>query len=214
MRPLRSAGNVLVAAIVALLIGAWLLAPPAARADAFTDGARTYVRAMLDDGIKTLTPRELTDAERRQRLHDFIGRNVDLSGVAKAVLGRYWDPATPVQRQEFTDLFEQYLILSYVNSLQTYTGETFNFLNTADSGHGLAVVQLQILEQGEAPTRLDIDVRQAAGGRYQVVDMAVDGVSIITAKRSEFGAVLRQSGGIDRLNEILRKKNATLGGTN
>ena len=201
----------LVGALLVVLAG-WLSLADVAKADPLAEGAQKYVQAMLADGIKSLTPPDISDAERLRRFRGFVGRNVDMLTVAKAVLGRYWERASPAQQDRFAALFQDYLILSYVSALKDYTNETIKISDTTTQDPSLAVVHSQILEAGDAPTRLDIAVRQPAPGRYMVADLVVDGVSIIAAKRSEFSAVLRQSGGIDRLIEILQKKNAELAG--
>jgi len=74
------------------------------RGEAGPSWAATYIRRVGDELAAIMATAGSSDA-RRQRLQPFLDRVVDIDGVARFCLGRFWQQATPVQRQEYLRLF-------------------------------------------------------------------------------------------------------------
>src|SRR5215469_1052563 len=64
-----------------------------------------------------------TQAQRVARFRELLRDDFDVPGIARFVLGRYWNIATEEQRAEFTKLFEDYIAIAYATRLAEYSGE-------------------------------------------------------------------------------------------
>ena len=153
-----------------------------------------------------------TDPTARQaRFRDLFHTDFDCAGIARFVLGRYWNAATEVQRTEFVKLFEDYIALAYSTRLAEYTGETFKVTGSRPDADG-AIVSSQIIRPAGAQA-VKVDWRLTGrNGAYKISDVSVDGISMAVTQRSEFASVIQHKGGqVQGLIAMLREKTASGG---
>ena len=197
------ARRVLLALVFGCLVGA---AVPAA---ADTGGDPGQVIATLGDKAlaeikKNATARPQMEANFKVLLETYF----DVPSISKFVLARYWRVATEAERTEFTKLFEQLVVQSYAARFSEYSGETFKITNVVKNqpDPGDAIVHSQIQAAGQEPVRADWRLKNLTGG-YRIVDVKIEGVSMVQTFRDEFASVIRTNGGtVAGLNEALRKK--------
>jgi phospholipid transport system substrate-binding protein len=73
------------------------------------------------------------------------------------------------------------------------------------------LVSSQVLRtDGAPPAKVDWRVRKDNAGGFKIVDIDVEGVSMLLTQREEFGSVIQRSGGdIAGLNKTLEQKLAS-----
>ena len=129
-------------------------------------------------------------------------------------MGRYWRKATENQRGEYLALFEDLMVVSYVDRFTAYAGEKLTITKTLPAGDAAAIVFSEIVRPaGGPPVRVNwrVGVKDEA---YKIVDVIVEGTSMNTTLRSDFGSIIRRSGGeVAGLIDELRKKTKSLGKT-
>src|ERR1700745_3161316 len=114
----------LTAALV-LVAGAFAPAIPAAAAAdpaALISNLRSQALAVLG--------KDATPSQRVARFRELLREDFDVPGIARFVLGRYWNAATEEQRAEYVKLFEDYIAFAYSHRLAEYTGETLDRKDT------------------------------------------------------------------------------------
>ena len=126
-RAILSAGRLLAAAaaLVALPPGlrvAWAELDPG-RAAAFIQATGRELVGVINDA-------RLSQATKRQRVADILRRAVDVEGVGRFILGRWWRVATPQQQQEYLRLFEETLIRNLAARFGEYQGVRFELGRT------------------------------------------------------------------------------------
>jgi phospholipid transport system substrate-binding protein len=149
-----------------------------------------------------------TPSQRVARFRELLREDFDVPGIARFVLGRYWNIATEQQRAEYVKLFEDYVALAYSTRLAEYTGETFKVTGSRPEGDG-AIVSSQIVRPGgAAPVKVDWRLT-GRNGVYKISDVSVDGISMAVTQRSEFASVIQHNGGqVQGLIAMLREKTA------
>jgi phospholipid transport system substrate-binding protein len=179
--------------------------PAAAAADPAAMISNLGSRALEVLGKNTPPP------QRVARFRELFREDFDAPGIARFVLGRYWNTATEQQRAEFTKLFEEYITVVWATRLAQYSGETFKVTGSRHDADG-ALVSSEIVRPGGAPP-VKVDWRLTArGGAYKISDVSVDGISMAVTERSEFASVLQHNGGqVQGLLTMLRER--TAGGT-
>ena len=168
------------------------------------DASRQFVSELGRQAVEAVSKKDSTPQQKRQALGEIINNSVDFDWVGKYVLGRFNRSATEEQRREFINLYRQFLLLTYTSRVEDYTSVGFKILNVRAEGDGQQVVNTQIERPGKAPISVNYRVYNN-NGAPKIVDMVVEGVSLLTTQRSEFSSVLNQ-GGIAKLNELLSKK--------
>jgi phospholipid transport system substrate-binding protein len=163
------------------------------------------VRSIGTTGLTSLTDKGITDEERERRFREILHKNFDMPEIAKFTLGVYWRSATEQQRAEYAKLFEDFVVKSYSYRFKDYDGEQFRVTQTVDVSATDKVVQSEIARQGGPPIRMNWRMRGPE--QYKVVDVVLEGVSMLTTQRDEFTAVIRNNGGkVDGLLTALRDR--------
>ena len=189
-----------------------LLAKPATvKADEFTDGATKFIETLADDAVQSLTAQNLEKKERIKRFRTLLNNNFAVDAIGRWVLGRYWRKATKEEQEEYSALFEDLIVATYVNRFEEFSGETLKVIKAISQNGKDAIVKSEIIRPaGQPPVRVDWRVR-SPNGAYKIVDVLVEGVSMSQTQRSEFSSVIKREGGeIAGLLTALRQKTAVL----
>jgi phospholipid transport system substrate-binding protein len=191
----------LLTAVLVLAAGAFAPAIPAA-ADP------TALISNLGSRALEVLGKDATQSQRVARFRELLREDFDVPGIARFVLGRYWNAATEEQRAEYVKLFEDYIAMAYATRLAEYTGETFKVTGSRPNADG-AIVSSQIVRPGgAAPVKVDWRLT-GRNGIYKISDVSVDGISMAVTQRSEFASVIQHNGGqVQGLITMLREKTA------
>jgi phospholipid transport system substrate-binding protein len=135
----------------------------------------------------------------------------DLSLLGRLVLGRYWREAKPAQRTEYLHLFRRFMLQTFAQRLRQYTGtdmgrsdERFQIIASRAVGQRDILVQSRVAPPSSQPLRVDWRLRERADEPV-IIDLIVEGISLLVTQRSEFAAVLER-GGIEGLLAELRAR--------
>ena len=162
-------------------------------------------------GRETVDVLQRSDLSYRQSVEEFrqlFERNVDIPTIARFALGRHWPNATEAQKSRYLDLFEDMVVETYARRFHEYSGETMIVLGSRAAGERDILVQSQIVRPaGAPPVNVTWRVRERDGQR-QVIDVAVEGVSLAVTQRDEFSSVIQRNGG--NIDALLNSMNQTI----
>ncbi len=194
----------LLAALLALAIG------PAARAEEpRTSPARVVVEQTLDAVLETLGQEGLSVGERRDRIVAIVATRFDFDTISRLVLARNYRRFTPEQRTDFHKEFKLHLSRTYGSRLNRYEWEDVEITGERSEPRGDVTVLTQIV--GGQFEGVEIHYRlRAKDGVWRVIDVVIEGVSLVSSFRTQFQEVVSQ-GGAEKLLERLRQKNAAAG---
>jgi phospholipid transport system substrate-binding protein len=145
------------------------------------------------------------DAEKIRRLQRVAYQSIDFETVSRLVLAKYWKQFTPEQRQEFQDEFKRALTLSYGRRIGQFAREKVVILGQRPEPLGDVTVQSRIIGK-TGDVKADYRLRQK-GDTWYVIDVTVEGVSIVSSYRTQFQEIIGQ-GGPQQLLAELHAKNA------
>ncbi|WP_043828903.1 MlaC/ttg2D family ABC transporter substrate-binding protein [Muricoccus aerilatus] len=198
--------RILLAAGATLLLGRAL---PAAAQPVDTARAASFIQA---------TGRELVTAinsgssvtQRRDQVANILRRAVDVEGVGRFILGRYWRLATPEEQAQYMRLFEETLIRNLSARFGEYQGVRFSLGRSQQRTEDDALVNTIVERPNLAPFSLDWRVSEV-GGQPRVVDVIAEGTSLRLTTRSEYSAVISRNGGrVSALLDAMRNQVAQL----
>ncbi len=202
-RAVATGGAVVLAAAVLLAPGRPVLAQatPAPSAD-----PERFVTALAERAFQIL--RETSGPERERALAGLLDSGVDLRQLARLVLGRHWNGATEAQRAEYVDLFRAYALQGLTSALANYTGrERLTVGGSRPASEQDVLVSTELAVQSGPPNRIEWRVRRA-GERPVVVDVVVEGVSLLITNRSEVDSIVGRVG----IDGLLREMRSWRGG--
>ncbi|MDI3307990.1 MAG: ABC transporter substrate-binding protein [Acetobacteraceae bacterium] len=133
-------------------------------------------------------------AQRRQEVATILRRNVDIEGVGRFILGRWWRVATPAERQEYLKLFEETLIHNLAARFGEYQGVRFTVGRTQQRSEDDVLVNTIIERPNNPPFSLDWRIGEV-NGQLKVVDVIAEGTSLRLTQRSEYSSVIQRNNG-------------------
>ncbi len=133
----------------------------------------------------------------------------NFTSMTQLAMGQNWKAATPEQRKQLVDAFRTLLVRTYASALAAYSEQKFDYRPLRAKPTDTDVtVQVRVIQPGAQPVPLDYSMEKTPTG-WKVYDVIVGGVSLVANYRSEFSAVVRNSG-IDALIKDLQTKNRAL----
>lgn len=127
--------------------------------------------------------------------------------ITRFALGRHWNDATEEQREQFTEELTTLMVRTYSQPLLEYGGEEVRFRSErVDEERGRASMQMAVQQRDGPPIPLTYQFRLHEEHGWQVYDVVVEGISLVTNYRDTFNSEIRRSG-MDGLIERLRERN-------
>lgn len=183
-------------------------APLLARGD--EPNAVEFIRRTGDHLAQVINSAAPDPAKRRQ-LQQIIDQNVDVPGIGRFALGRFWRTASAAQRQEYTRLFHEVLMSSITAKMGEYKGVRFSVGRAVPSAGGTAVHTIIVRPNGQ-PTNVQWLVVNIDGAP-KIEDVIAEGTSLRITQRSDYQSYLRRNGdSVQALIKALRQQVAKASG--
>ncbi len=127
--------------------------------------------------------------------------------IAKLSLARSWRKFSPAEQEEFVVLFREFLANRYGGQFDEYDGDTVTVLGGRAEPRGDQTVRTELLRPAGDKVAIDYRMRERKG-KWEVIDVTIEGVSLVSSFRSQFRDILKTGTPQDLLTQ-LREKNAT-----
>jgi phospholipid transport system substrate-binding protein len=194
---------------VGFLAGALVAAVgwPGPAAAAMPAGAGRFVEALGTKVVEILKAPNIDLPEREKRFRSLFVSAFDAPTIGRFVLGRNWRTLNAAQRSKYLDLFNSYVAAIYATQFAHYQGQTFKVVDANAQEGSDTLVSTAINRAEGSPLDVKFRVRDEKGS-FKIVDVAVEGVSLIITKRAEFASVIQREGFdglMRRMNETLKK---------
>jgi phospholipid transport system substrate-binding protein len=175
-------------------------------AQALTDIGRAanFIQTTGQELVAAINDQTRDIASRRQRVAAVLRHAVDIEGVGRFIIGRWWRTATPQEQQEYLKLFEETLIRNLSARFGEYQGVRFSLGRSQQRTEDDVLVNTIIERPNSAPFSLDWRVSDI-GNQPRVVDVIAEGTSLRLTQRSEYSSVIqRNNGSVAALLQAMR----------
>lgn len=175
------------------------------------EGANAFLQSLANQAVKSLTDADTPRPERIKRFRAIFRANFAVRSIGKFVLGRNWRRASDEERKEYLVLFEDLIVISYVDRFQRYAGGSLKVKRTRVDSERIATVFSEI-KRPDGAKPIHVDWRVGTNGTtYKLLDVVIEGTSMSNTLRSDFGSIVRREGNqIGGLLAALREKTAAL----
>ena len=182
---------------------ALLFAVRAARAAVDPARSTAFVEATGNEMVRALNS-SAPVTQRREQVATILRRAVDIEGVGRFVLGRWWRQATPAEQQDYLRLFEETLVRNLAGRFGEFQGVRFSLGRSQQRTEDDVLVTTVVERPGAAAATLDWRVADV-GGQPKIVDLVAEGTSLRLTQRSEYSSVITRGGNrVAALLEALR----------
>ena len=155
--------------------------------------------AILKTPIENLQARELL-------FEKMLTNNFDRKLIHRAVLGKAAKGASKEELMRFGRAFDKHIVKVYASQLGVYSNQLFIIDKAFNKGKRDTIVSTHIDHETAPPLRIDWRLRERGEGP-KIIDISIEGVSLLATKRADFGASIKK-GGLHALIIDLETKNA------
>ena len=177
-------------ALALAVIAALSAAPRPAAAD---DAPVAFIRALGKQAVSVIRRFDIPLATKAVYFDQMVRQDFDVTGICRFVLGPYWRVASPAEQQQFCDGFADRLVRFYGQRLAQSGSGDFVVTGSRIVSDGVIVTSRIIPPQG-APIAVDWRLG-VSDSVYKIEDVAIAGVSMALAQRSEITALIAREGG-------------------
>ena len=166
--------------------------------------AKSFVIDIGNQAIKILKIPVDDKQKRQDELQSLLQEKFDMQLISKVILGsKVSKSASDSQLSWFTEAFQLHIVKIYSSQLGTYKGQVFTVNNTEIKKKDAFVYST--IESPDYPTTNIVWRIRERNDIPKVIDMQVEGVSLLRTKKNDFAMVLDQiglDGLIDKLDQM------------
>ena len=166
--------------------------------------AKLFVVDIGNQAIKILKIPVDDKEKRKNELRSLLQEKFDMDLISKVILGgKVVKSSTSEQLKKFAEVFEIHIVKIYSSQLGTYKGQTFEVKKTEINKKD-AFVYSTITSPDYPTTNIVWRIREREDVP-KVIDMQVEGVSLLRTKKNDFAMILNQiglEGLIEKLDEM------------
>jgi phospholipid transport system substrate-binding protein len=141
----------------------------------------------------------------REKMWEIARKIFDFEAIAQGTITRFrWNGFTPRQREEFTNVFTEFVGNNYFNRIQgEYHNEEVVFLKQEMFSESKARVMTEI-QRNAIKTPVDYSM-WLRDGHWKIFNVYIEGVSLLGNYRDQFERFLTNSSIEDLISELKKK---------
>ncbi len=129
----------------------------------------------------------------------------DFDRISRLVLGRAWSAATKEEQEAFKKEFRKMVAKTYGAALVKYKDQSLNYKPSRfEPTDEEVLVKTEIIQPGAPPLAVDY-LLVKDGASWKVFDIIIEGVSLVTNYRGQFGNEIRQNGMASLITKLAEK---------
>ena len=175
---------------------AFAVAPAAAVAQA-DDPAAVQIDSFDNSLLQVMRQAKSLGVQGRFRtLEPVMARTFDLPTMTRFAVGPKWATASPGDQAALTKAFSRLAVSFFAKNFDDYSGQSFKIDPNVDTRGPDKLVRTHILSPHDKTEDLTYRMRQAADGRWKVIDVYYkSSISQLAVWRSDFTSTMNAGGG-------------------
>jgi phospholipid transport system substrate-binding protein len=168
------------------------------------DKASAFVKN-VGDKLVAVVNNPGTVSEKRAAMTQIISAAVDVDGIGRFCLGRFWRTASEQQQKQYLELFHEVLITNITSKLGEYKGVAFTMGRSRPQDEE-AAVSTTVERPNNPPTAVDWIIANPSTSP-KIIDVVAEGTSLRLTQRSDYASYLAHNGNnVDALITAMRQQ--------
>ncbi|MBT5186358.1 MAG: ABC transporter substrate-binding protein [Kordiimonadaceae bacterium] len=165
--------------------------------------ARNFIEVFSTKAIDVLNNKELTDEQTFQEYKTILTEAFALDYIARISLSRHRKKASKEELAEYFKLFPEFILK--VNSTRLKKLDTTKMVVDKVTPHAKADIFIRTKAYNSDNNALDVDwrVRSDKNGNVKIIDVKIEGISLVATQRDDFTSRISSSG-VDGLNKYMK----------
>ena len=175
-------------------------------ATADTSDPKKFIQEIVDEAKKILI--KTNSAEyKAEKLTEIALATVDIKGVGLYTLGSYRKDLTEEQKKEYSNLFKEYFLKTFVSRLTDYSEPKIDVISAEKKNEKYTIVSSILLATDKKPeVKIDWRVYTKDPDKPLVRDLIIEGLSLARTQKEEFSSIIESNDGdINALFNKLRE---------
>jgi phospholipid transport system substrate-binding protein len=149
-------------------------------------------------------------ADKRRALTQILEVAVDVDGIARFCLGRFWRTASPDQQKHYLAAFHEVLVTNISSKLGEYRGVKLTVQHGRPQDDE-AIVTTVVDRPNNPPTNVDWVIEQPTAAP-RIIDVIAEGTSLRLTQRQDYASYLtRNNNDVDALVNAMKQQTAQNG---
>ncbi len=201
--------------LITAILFCLIMLPASAAAQEVTSqsGAMQQLRITLDSILFILLDPNLKveqhKSQRMEMVRALFRQHFDELTFCKRALGRHWKERSEAEREEFTQLFSNLLMETYLTRIDGYLNandafgrDNVTYLNERTAkNYTLVTTDVQVNQTKKIPVLYRME---SIDGNWKVTDIAIEGISMLRNYRAQFNEIIANGS----YNELLKRLQA------
>ena len=170
---------------------------------------KIFIQELVDDAVKTLGDKSLTQEEKNNEIKKIAIENVDIEALGLYTLGKIRKDLDENAINRYQSLFEKYFLKSLTSRLTDYSSQKFEVTESEQKSSNYTIVKSKIAESVKSP-EIKIDWRAFTKNPQKplIRDLIVEGLSLARTQKEEFASILNSNNNdidalINKLQEFI-----------
>ena len=160
----------------------------------YNSDPKIFITELVDDSIKTLNDKSLTQAEKSKAIEKIALENVDIRALGMYTLGNFRKTIEKGKLQKYQELFEKYFLKSLTSRLTDYSSKKFKVIDAKQKNAKYTIVHSKISESSSQPEiKIDWRVYTKDPLKPLIRDLIVEGLSLARTQKEEFASILNSN---------------------
>ena len=169
-------------------------------------GPLEQMKAAVDEILFIMRGEQFSQPELRagekKRIVAILERHFDFEEMSMRTLARHWKSRTTSEKKYFVELFSKLLKNTYVDRVDSYSGEELVFTKEEIKGRYAMVYSNFIRNNVEIPVYYRL---KNSEGNWKVYDVIIEGVSLVRNYRTQFQSILERQNYAELIKKMEEK---------
>ena len=170
---------------------------------------KIFIQELVDDAVKTLGDKSLTQEEKNNEIKKIAIENVDIKALGLYTLGKIRKDLDENTINRYQSLFEKYFLKSLTSRLTDYSSQKFEVTESEQKSSNYTIVKSKVAETVKSPEiKIDWRVFTKNPQKPLIRDLIVEGLSLARTQKEEFASILNSNNNdidalINKLQEFI-----------
>ena len=164
-------------------------------ATANTSDPKQFIQEIVDQAKKILVATNSPEYK-AAKLTEIALATVDIKGVGLYTLGSYRKDLTEEQKKEYSILFEEYFLKTFVSRLTDYSEPKIDVISADRRNDKYTIVYSILLATDKrAEVKIDWRVYTKNPAKPLIRDLIIEGLSLARTQKEEFSSIIDSNNG-------------------
>ena len=157
---------------------------------------KIFVQELVDDAVKSLSDKSLTQKEKNDAIEKIALENVDIRALGLYTLGSIRKDLDDNTMKEYQELFQKYFLKSLTSRLTDYVSQKFEVYGSEQKSSNYTIVNSKIAESIKSPEiKIDWRIYTKNPQKPLIRDLIVEGLSLARTQKEEFNSIIQNNDG-------------------